>query len=127
MGPFPEDTLAQLCASHWRGQHIDGIPLPSIQLILEWPPNAGQDALHTGRNRNLSNLTGLTCGVANPVSIQREVLQGQTQPQAQREILGPHPASGFLLQSSFRLPPEGWHPGCLGLHVPCLPLQMPGK
>ena len=44
MGPFPEDTLAQLCASHWRGQHIDGIPLPSIQLILEWPPNAGQDA-----------------------------------------------------------------------------------
>ena len=41
----------------------------------------------------------------------------------------PHPASGFLLQSSFRLPPGGGAgtQGCLGPHVPCLPLQMPGK
>ena len=60
--------------------------------------------------KDSSNLTRLTCGVANPVSIQREVLQGQTQPQAQREILGPHPASGFLLRSSFRLPPRGLAP-----------------
>ena len=50
VGPFPEDTNAQLCASHGRGQHIDGIPLPSIQLILELSPKAGQDALHIGRN-----------------------------------------------------------------------------
>ena len=50
--------------------------------------------------KDSSNMTRLTCGAANHVSIQREVLQGQTQPQAQREILGPRPASGFLLQSS---------------------------
>jgi len=31
----------------------------------------------------------------------------------------PHPASGFLLQSSFRLPPGGaGTQGCLGPHVP---------
>ena len=60
--------------------------------------------------------------MTNNVSIWKEVLQGQMQPQAQKEIPSTHSASSYVVVAADFLP----GPGSRG-HTPCLPFQVPDE